>query len=91
MDYHAYTFLSQLPATHYDTLLVSLTDKLQHIEDPRVRFATLSLHFLLTCQELGTDPRRVLEYTGRAIEDARKQDTAEMRGLVDYIRKEMNW
>jgi len=85
-----YTFLSQLPATHYDTILVSLIDKLQHIEDPRVRFATLSLMFMLTCQELGMDPVRVLEFTGRSIEDARKQDTAEMRGLVQYIRKEMS-
>lgn len=84
-----YDYLSMVPATHYDTILVQLVDKLQTIEDPRVRFSALSLLYTLTCQELDLDARRVLEHTGRSIEDARKQDTAEMRGLVEYIRKEM--
>ena len=84
-----YDYLSQLPATAYDTILVSLIDKLQTIEDPRIRFAALSMLFVLTCQELDIDIRKVLGYVERSIRDARTQDTAEMRGLCDYIRKEM--
>ena len=83
-----YTFLTMLPATHYDTILVSLVDKFQAIEHPKARLAAQSLLFVLTCQERGLDIRRMLEYTERAIADARKQDTAEMRGLCDYIRSE---
>jgi hypothetical protein len=80
--------LSVLIPAQYDVLIVQANNGLQNIEDPRVRFNTMALNFVLTCRVFGLDQKAILEMVNRACEVAQKQDTAEMRGSEDYIRNE---
>lgn len=83
-----YLFLTNLYTSVLDRYFVVAHNGLQHIEDPRMRFATLAYLFVKTCRVLELEPRRVIEYVERGIDHAEKQDTSELRGTTDYIKHE---
>lgn len=83
-----YHFLANLYTSVLDRYFVVVNNGLQHIEDPRLRFATLAYLFVKTARSLGLSPQRVIEYVERGLADAERQDTAEMRGTGDYIKQE---
>lgn len=80
--------LSMINPAALDTNIISVVDRLQTIEDPRIRFAVLSYLFTLYTDALGVDRRTVLETVDRGVRYAREHNTSEMRGLDDYLKKE---
>lgn len=80
--------LSMINPAALDTSIVSVIDRLQTIEDPRVRLAVLSYTFALYLDAVGVDRKRALEVIDRGIRYAREHNTSEMRGMDMYLSKE---
>jgi len=80
--------LSMINPAALDTNIISMVDRLQSIEDPRVRLAVLSYLFTLYLDAVGVDRKRALEVCDRGVRYAREHNTSEMRGLDNYLRNE---
>jgi len=80
--------LSMINPAALDTNIVLVIDRLQTIEDPRVRLAVLSYTFALYLDALSVDRKRALEMIDRGIKYAMEHNTSEIRGTLDYIKKE---
>ena len=80
--------LSMINPAALDTNIVLVIDRLQTIEDPRVRLAVLSYTFALYLDAIGVDRKRALEVVDRGIKYAREHNTSEMKGLDTYLKKE---
>lgn len=84
-----YDTIAMANAAAADVCIVKLANGLQNIEDPRLRFFTLALFFHISCTQLGVDAKRILEMVDVSVKNAYNQDTAEMRGMIDFIRAEV--
>jgi hypothetical protein len=80
--------LTMLNPASLDVLIISQIDRLQTIEDPRIRMAVLTYMFALYLDAVGVDRKRALEIVDRGLRYARDHNTSEMRGLAVYLRKE---
>lgn len=80
--------LSMINPAALDTNIILMVDRLQTVEDPRVRLAVLSYLFALYLDAVGIDRKRALEVVDRGIKFAREHNTSEMRGLDLYLKKE---
>jgi hypothetical protein len=80
--------LSMINPASLDVVIISQIDRLQNVEDPRVRLAVLSYLFAMYLDAVGVDRKRALEIVDRGIRFAREHNTSEMRGLELYLRKE---
>jgi len=80
--------LSMINPAALDTNIILMVDRLQTVEDPRVRLAVLSYLFALYLDAVGIDRKRALEVVDRGIKYAREHNTSEMRGLDLYLKKE---
>jgi hypothetical protein len=90
MSDNTYDYFAMANAAAADVPIVKLANGLQQIEDPRLRLFTLALFFHITCKQQLLDPIRLLRMLDVSVKNAYKQDTAEMRGMIDFIRKEMH-
>ena len=89
MSDNTYDHFAMANAAEAGMPIANLADGLQRIEDPRLRLFTLALFFHITCEQHNLDPVRLLRMIDVSVENAYKQDTAEMRGMIDFIREEM--
>lgn len=80
--------LSMINPAALDTSIITLVDRLQRIEDPRVRFAVITYMFTLYTDALGLNRAKVLAIAERGVKFAREHNTSEMRGLDMYLKKE---
>ena len=81
MSDNTYDNFAMANAAAADIPIVHIASGLQKIEDPRVRLFALALFFL--------NPQKLLTMIDVSVKNAYKQDTAEMRGMIDFIRAEM--
>lgn len=84
-----YDTIAMANAAAADVCIVKLANGLQNIEDPRLRFFTVALFFHIACTQLGVDAKRIMSMVDVSVKNAYNQDTAEMRGMIDFIRAEV--
>lgn len=80
--------LSMVNPASLDVVIIQMIDRLQTVEDPRVRLATLSYLFALYLDAVDVDRKRALEMVDRGLRYAREHNTSEMKGLDIYLRRE---
>ena len=78
--------ISMINPAALDTNIILVIDRLQAINDPRIRAAVLAYLFKLYFDALGVDIKALLGVIDRGVKYAREHNTSEMRGLDDYLK-----
>ena len=90
MSDNTYDNFAMANAAAADIPIVHIASGLQKIEDPRVRLFALALFFHITCTQQNLNPQKLLTMIDVSVKNAYEQDTAEMRGMINFIRAEMD-